>query len=159
MKFYKNTFVLILLMLTLTVSLVGCKGSRSASPKPPSFTAGSLTRSGQSSEVSTPGDSGRSKIDFNTAADGSSKVALASYVSGEKGGAQWLNSYEDAVQLSKQTGRPILADFTGSNWCKFCIKLKKEVFETPSFKKWAAENVEKMGSRKCCLAGARLSSP
>jgi len=141
-KIYKNTFVLIWLTLSLTLSVIGCKGTGSASSPTGSFATGSLTRSGQSSEVSTPGDSGRSKIDFNTAADGSSKVALASYVSGNKDGEpQWLDSYEDALQLSKQTGRPILADFTGSNWCPPCKRLKQEIFETPQFKSWAAENV------------------
>ena len=142
MKFYQNTFVLTLLVLAFTLSTIGCQGSRSSSPQSPSFTAGSLTKSGQSSEVIADNASRRTEIDFNGASGNSSNVALASYDSGGKdAGSQWLKSYEDAVQLSKQTGRPILADFTGSNWCGFCIKLKKEVFETPSFKKWAAENV------------------
>ncbi|MCA9791540.1 MAG: thioredoxin family protein [Candidatus Eremiobacteraeota bacterium] len=53
----------------------------------------------------------------------------------------WLTSYEEAVQKSKETGKPILMDFTGSNWCGWCIKLRKEVFDTPEFAKWADENV------------------
>ncbi|MGE0494251.1 MAG: thioredoxin family protein [Vulcanimicrobiota bacterium] len=53
----------------------------------------------------------------------------------------WLTSYEEAVQQSKETGKPILMDFTGSNWCGWCIKLRKEVFDTPEFAKWADENV------------------
>jgi protein disulfide-isomerase len=40
-----------------------------------------------------------------------------------------------------KTGKPILANFTGSDWCGWCIRLKKEVFVTPTFKKWAKENV------------------
>jgi len=145
MKFYQNTFVLILLTSTLTLSAIGCRGSRSSS-KAPSFTSGSLTRSGQSSETSAEDDTRRAEIDFNadsgSATRGASNVALASYVSGDKDNEpQWLDSYEEAVQIAKQTGRPILADFTGSNWCGFCVKLKKEVFDTPSFKSWAAKNV------------------
>ena len=35
----------------------------------------------------------------------------------------------------------ILADFTGSDWCGWCIKLKNEVFDTPEFQKWADEKV------------------
>lgn len=30
--------------------------------------------------------------------------------------AQWRTSYTDAVKESKATGKPILADFTGSDW-------------------------------------------
>ena len=144
MKFYQNTFVLILLSSTLTLAAIGCRGNRSSS-KAPSLTAGSLTRSGQSSESSAKDGNRRAEIDFHgdsgSATSGASNVALASYVSGEGNEPEWLDSYEEAVQLAKQTGRPILADFTGSNWCGFCVKLKKEVFDTPSFKSWAAENV------------------
>src|SRR5476649_30067 len=54
---------------------------------------------------------------------------------------QWLTSYDEAVKQSKKTGKPILADFTGSDWCGWCIRLHKEVFNTPEFKKWAAKSV------------------
>lgn len=57
------------------------------------------------------------------------------------GGQGWLNSYDKAAALAKKTDRLILADFTGSDWCGWCIKLKKEVFNTPTFQKWASENV------------------
>ena len=33
------------------------------------------------------------------------------------------------------------ADFTGSDWCGWCMKLKSEVFDTPEFKEWAKKNV------------------
>lgn len=54
---------------------------------------------------------------------------------------KWLTSYEKALKASAKQNKPILADFTGSEWCGWCIKLKKEVFDTPEFKKWAAEKV------------------
>ena len=53
----------------------------------------------------------------------------------------WLVSWDKAVEQSKKTGKPILADFTGSDWCGWCIKLKKEVFSTPEFTEWAGKNV------------------
>jgi thioredoxin-related protein len=34
-----------------------------------------------------------------------------------------------------------LLDFTGSDWCGYCIKLDEEVFSKPSFKKFAKENL------------------
>lgn len=54
---------------------------------------------------------------------------------------EWMTDYKAALALSKKTGKPILADFTGSDWCGWCIKLHKEVFDTPEFSKWAKSNV------------------
>ena len=35
----------------------------------------------------------------------------------------------------------VLLDFTGSDWCGWCIKLDKEVFSEPSFQAYAAQNL------------------
>lgn len=53
----------------------------------------------------------------------------------------WLINFEEAAKLSIKSGKPILANFTGSDWCGWCIRLNKEVFVTPEFKNWASENV------------------
>lgn len=53
----------------------------------------------------------------------------------------WLVSLEEANALSAKTGRPIMANFTGTDWCGWCIKLRREVFDTKEFKDWAKENV------------------
>ena len=53
----------------------------------------------------------------------------------------WLVNLDDAVALSEKTGKPILANFTGSDWCGWCIRLKKEVFNYPEFESWSKENV------------------
>lgn len=53
----------------------------------------------------------------------------------------WLVNVEEAYELSKKTNKPILANFTGSDWCGWCKRLRKEVFNTPEFNKWADENV------------------
>jgi protein disulfide-isomerase len=55
--------------------------------------------------------------------------------------AAWLTNYEAVRARAKKERKPILADFTGSDWCGWCIKLKKEVFDTPEFREWAKENV------------------
>ncbi len=54
---------------------------------------------------------------------------------------KWLDSYEEAAKISKETNKPILANFTGSDWCRWCKVLDKEVFRTDEFKTWASENV------------------
>ena len=53
----------------------------------------------------------------------------------------WLINFEEAAKLSIKSGKPILANFTGSDWCGWCIRLNREVFVTPEFKDWASENV------------------
>lgn len=53
----------------------------------------------------------------------------------------WLTSIDEAYALSKKTGRPILANFTGSDWCGWCKRLSASVFLQDDFKKWAAKKV------------------
>ncbi|MEM7455706.1 MAG: thioredoxin family protein [Planctomycetota bacterium] len=48
---------------------------------------------------------------------------------------------ERAVEDSRDSGRPIMLVFTGSDWCPYCRALEREVFSTDEFKSWAAENV------------------
>lgn len=51
----------------------------------------------------------------------------------------WTTDYRTALAQAKNTGKLVLADFTGSDWCGYCKKLKKEVFETERFKSWAKD--------------------
>lgn len=53
----------------------------------------------------------------------------------------WLESFDKAAAAARSSGHPILADFTGSDWCGWCIKLRQEVFDTQQFKDWAAKTV------------------
>ena len=53
----------------------------------------------------------------------------------------WMVNLEQAYAESKKTGKPIMANFTGSDWCGWCKKLDRSVFHQPGFDKWADENV------------------
>ena len=53
----------------------------------------------------------------------------------------WMVDLNEAYDESKRTGKPIMANFTGSDWCGWCKKLSASVFNKPEFKKWAEENV------------------
>ncbi|MEM7782847.1 MAG: thioredoxin family protein [Planctomycetota bacterium] len=53
----------------------------------------------------------------------------------------WHDSFESAQEESIQTGKPILASFTGSDWCHWCVKLEEDVLETGEFQRWASEQV------------------
>lgn len=53
----------------------------------------------------------------------------------------WLVSLDEAYTQSKKTGKPILANFTGSDWCGWCKRLSAAVFVKDEFKSWAKKNV------------------
>jgi thiol:disulfide interchange protein len=53
----------------------------------------------------------------------------------------WLTNFEQAREQARQTGRPILINFTGSDWCGWCMLLSKEVFTQPEFQSYARDNL------------------
>ena len=53
----------------------------------------------------------------------------------------WTTGWKDAAAQAATAKRPILADFTGSDWCGWGMKLKREVFTTPEFAEWAGRSV------------------
>jgi protein disulfide-isomerase len=55
--------------------------------------------------------------------------------------AGWLTSYEQAQKEAQAKHRLLLMDFTGSDWCGWCIMLDKEVFSKPEFKEYANKNL------------------
>jgi protein disulfide-isomerase len=58
-----------------------------------------------------------------------------------KGGLVWYTDMMKADEVSKKTGKPIFAFFTGSDWCGWCHKLQNDVFSKQSFIDWAKKNV------------------
>lgn len=54
---------------------------------------------------------------------------------------KWETNLDVAMKISKKTKKPMLLFFTGSDWCGWCIRLQKEVLQTPEFAKWAKKNV------------------
>ena len=53
----------------------------------------------------------------------------------------WHSDVNVAIQQSLATKKPMFLFFTGSDWCGWCIRLQKEVFQTPYFTQWSKENV------------------
>ncbi|RYD19129.1 MAG: thioredoxin family protein [Verrucomicrobiaceae bacterium] len=54
---------------------------------------------------------------------------------------KWETDYEVAKKRAKEENKTILVDFTGSDWCGWCIKLKKEVFDQPEFQEYAKKKL------------------
>lgn len=54
--------------------------------------------------------------------------------------ADWMTDFSAAKELAAKENKTLLVDFTGSDWCGWCVKLHEEVFSQESFKKGVAEN-------------------
>jgi len=53
----------------------------------------------------------------------------------------WHTSVPEARALAKEQNKLVMLDFTGSDWCAWCVKLKKEIFSTPEFAEYASKNL------------------
>lgn len=53
----------------------------------------------------------------------------------------WLTDYDAALKQARDEGKLVFIDFTGSDWCGWCIKLKSEVFDTREFEAFASANL------------------
>ena len=81
---------------------------------------------------------------------------------------QWLTDLPKAQAQAKAENKIVLMDFTGSDWCPWCIKFKKEVLDTAEFQEYAAKNVvlveldypsKKVQSAELKKANAALKDP
>jgi thioredoxin-related protein len=54
---------------------------------------------------------------------------------------QWMTDLPKAEAKAKAENKLVIMDFTGSDWCPWCIKLRKEVFQTPEFIQYASKNL------------------
>ena len=53
----------------------------------------------------------------------------------------WLTDIQEAQKQAKSSHKLLLLDFTGSDWCGFCIRLHREVFSKPEFQEYASKNL------------------
>src|SRR5689334_4181309 len=54
---------------------------------------------------------------------------------------EWLTDLPKALAKAKAENKVVFLDFTGSDWCPWCIKFNKEVVSTAEFKDYAAKNL------------------
>src|SRR3954468_23476277 len=55
--------------------------------------------------------------------------------------SEWLVDFDAAKAEAKGNNKKILLNFSGSDWCAPCIKLKKDVFDKPEFDAYAATHL------------------
>jgi thioredoxin-related protein len=68
-------------------------------------------------------------------------VAAAVISTGAMAAEGWETDFEKAKAQAKEEGKHILIDFSGSDWCSWCVKLDKEVFSQEAFKAYAKDNL------------------
>ncbi|MGK0176660.1 MAG: protein disulfide-isomerase [Zhongshania aliphaticivorans] len=68
-------------------------------------------------------------------------LSLFSSVALVYAGDGWKTNFEAALAEAKSQGKHVLVDFTGSDWCGWCIKLDKEVFSQNAFKQFADDEL------------------
>jgi thioredoxin-related protein len=56
-------------------------------------------------------------------------------------GKTWLTNFEQAKLEASQAKKSILLNFSGSDWCLPCIKLKTEIFSSEAFARFAEDNL------------------
>lgn len=68
-------------------------------------------------------------------------VLLFQNLNSQQSTLNWHTDLNKAVNISINEKKPIMLFFTGSDWCGWCMRLKKEVFNFPEFETWTKENV------------------
>lgn len=54
----------------------------------------------------------------------------------------WRTDYAEAQQDAQKNNKHVLLDFTGSDWCRYCVYMEKTVFSSDEFKRYADEHLE-----------------
>ena len=55
--------------------------------------------------------------------------------------AEWQTDYDQALIAATQAKKPMLLNFTGSDWCPPCIAMHKRVLSKPAFLEFAQKNL------------------
>lgn len=68
-------------------------------------------------------------------------VLIAIFFISQLVGAQnWLTDFDKAKEQAKKESKAIVMVFSGSDWCAPCIKLDKDIWQSPVFKQYAEDN-------------------
>ena len=68
-------------------------------------------------------------------------IASASLLTAGAEELKWHTDLAKAQAEAKAEKKMVMLDFTGSDWCGWCIKLNKEVFAKPEFVEFAKKNL------------------
>lgn len=68
-------------------------------------------------------------------------LTVATVLHARAEGSLWQTDAVKAQAQAKTDKKLVLLDFTGSDWCGWCIKLNKEVFSQTEFTDYAKKNL------------------
>ncbi len=68
-------------------------------------------------------------------------IVLGCSKSAANDGLNWETNLEVALQKAKTENKAVLVNFTGSDWCQWCIRLSNEVFSKSEFADYAEDNL------------------
>ena len=68
-------------------------------------------------------------------------LTLVAAFCGQAAALEWLTDLPAALARAKKENKAVLLDFTGSDWCGWCMKLKREVFDQFDFAVYANANL------------------
>lgn len=69
------------------------------------------------------------------------KLLLILFLGFVPGSLIWNENFNEAQQQAKTSHKQILVNFSGSDWCGPCIRLRKEILESEVFEAYAKENL------------------
>jgi thioredoxin-related protein len=61
------------------------------------------------------------------------QILLVSFLSIVINAGDWFTNFEEAKAIAEKENKYILLNFSGSDWCAPCTKMKQEVFESKTF--------------------------
>ena len=127
-----------ILLFSFVLLLAACGGDTATQPET-SSTPTKATTTNQVKTNTTTNTRPQAKPPTNAAAQQPATLAdIGDYKPKNEG---WHVLLDEAFKESQKTGKPIMANFTGSDWCGWCKRLDKSVFHTSDFDKWAKDNV------------------
>jgi protein disulfide-isomerase len=68
-------------------------------------------------------------------------LACALLQTNARAAVEWLTELPRAQAQARTEGKTVFIHFSGSDWCGWCIKLRKEVFLKPEFESYAKSNL------------------
>ena len=63
------------------------------------------------------------------------------WVTSARAGSAWETDYKKAQEEAKANHKLVLLNFTGSDWCGWCIQLDRAILSKPQFKDYATKNL------------------
>jgi thioredoxin-related protein len=80
----------------------------------------------------------KNRRSFRAIAAAALAIALATTVQAD---SSWQTDYKKAQEEAKSSNKLLLVDFTGSDWCGYCIKLDRDILSKSEFKDYANKNL------------------